>query len=673
MPEHEFEIYLSLLSRLLRLSPEQKAAISDELRDHLEQRLTALLQSGKSRDEAIRLVEEFGDVTGLALDLTRVSRTPLKKVVVGTTIAASITAALVVGWITFFIPEHRIVAPTPAEAQQEQPAEAANSQKAAEPQQRPEVATKSSAFLADTTLFPAFLTEPTEVEFNETPLSEAGIYLESLHNVPVMLHRTALTDAGIELDHPVTLRLKGLSLEEVLNHFTRQLGLSWEVDAGIVRITTPDSATMAAHMRTRHFDLRRLTRRGHKLDTLLNVIRLAGSDWSYDGSGEATTALIGESVVVRQTFQNQRRIARALAAIEEQRPLAVLGVCTERDRLLAAVNEPSEVEFVETPLAEALEFLAERHQVQILIDRQALVDEGVEIDYPVTLTLKDRPLGKLLELLLSEMGLTYQIRDGVIRVTTVANAENDMVWTVYNIHDLVPSRLLLMQLSDAILETTNGLWEEIDGEGGAFIVTDVDECLLVKQTDQVQFAIQSLLVELQRSGADHAVEAVKPAPQPRLVTKSYRMPTDVATDLRVTLASLVSPESWSKTAADSPSIFVVASVPQRDQVDGLVSGGTNEVQVLNSPKETPKADAKTEAPAGVKSIVVRPRSILVIRQSPQVHHEIQTFLQKLGMQVEVGDLETGGIGRPRLMGGFGGGGFGGGGFGGGGFGGDGFN
>jgi hypothetical protein len=73
MPEQEFEIYLTLLSRLLRLSPSQKAAISDELRDHLEQRLGDLLQTGVSREEAIRIaMEEFGDVTGLALDLTRV-------------------------------------------------------------------------------------------------------------------------------------------------------------------------------------------------------------------------------------------------------------------------------------------------------------------------------------------------------------------------------------------------------------------------------------------------------------------------------------------------------------------------------------------------------------------------------------------------------------------------
>jgi hypothetical protein len=39
MPEQDFELYLSLLSRFLRLKPAQRDEIADELRDHLEERL----------------------------------------------------------------------------------------------------------------------------------------------------------------------------------------------------------------------------------------------------------------------------------------------------------------------------------------------------------------------------------------------------------------------------------------------------------------------------------------------------------------------------------------------------------------------------------------------------------------------------------------------------------
>ena len=39
MSEHEFEAYLNLLARTLRLSDAQREQIAGELRDHLEARL----------------------------------------------------------------------------------------------------------------------------------------------------------------------------------------------------------------------------------------------------------------------------------------------------------------------------------------------------------------------------------------------------------------------------------------------------------------------------------------------------------------------------------------------------------------------------------------------------------------------------------------------------------
>ena len=69
MPEREFELYLSVLSRLLRLNPQQKDAIADELRDHLEERFEELVRSGVPRDDAIRqALDEFGDAAGLAVE-----------------------------------------------------------------------------------------------------------------------------------------------------------------------------------------------------------------------------------------------------------------------------------------------------------------------------------------------------------------------------------------------------------------------------------------------------------------------------------------------------------------------------------------------------------------------------------------------------------------------------
>ncbi len=67
MTDSEFETYLEMLGRLLRLSTKQRAEISFELRDHLEERLEELLTLGHSRADAVRIaVEELGDAGGLA-------------------------------------------------------------------------------------------------------------------------------------------------------------------------------------------------------------------------------------------------------------------------------------------------------------------------------------------------------------------------------------------------------------------------------------------------------------------------------------------------------------------------------------------------------------------------------------------------------------------------------
>ena len=50
MSEREFENYLTLVCRLLRLGAAEREATSAELRDHLEQRLAELTGRGVSRD-----------------------------------------------------------------------------------------------------------------------------------------------------------------------------------------------------------------------------------------------------------------------------------------------------------------------------------------------------------------------------------------------------------------------------------------------------------------------------------------------------------------------------------------------------------------------------------------------------------------------------------------------
>jgi hypothetical protein len=649
MPEQEFEIYLTLLSRLLRLSPSQKAAISDELRDHLEQRLGDLLQTGVSREKAIRIaMEEFGDVTGLALDLTRVSRTPMKKIVVRSTIAASVAAAGIVFWVSLFAPEHRIAAPPAVQAQQDKPADQSvdKTPRAAAPVDR-----KISALLDDQELFPAFLAKQVEADFQDAPLSEVCEFLQETHGIPIMFHKSALHDEGISpSDVKISLHIKSLTFEELLNHLTRPLDLVWEVNDGIVRVTTTDRKQLI----TRHFQLHPLIKRGHSVTSLLDVVRLATSDWE-EMYGIAVS-LVGETVVVRQPYHTQRLIARMLAAIEQQQPLTLLATCSGRDQLEAALRKPTTVEFSDAPLNEAMSFLSELHGTPILLDKRAMDDELISLETPVKLILKDRPLSKILDLLLTDLGLTYILRDGVIWITGRATAEDQLAWVAYNVSDLAPSEEPRRQLSDAILHSTNSKWVDIDQEGGTLFTTDTDGCLLVKQTDRVQTEIQNLIEQLRRQGIGQVVEGDQANRRPKLVTRYYRMSSEIAADLCKTLPSLVEPDKWASVDGETRSIHLVASAPQLDQVDGVVSGGSLEVQVLHPVKEkSNKPETKAEE-SSVKSVVIRPRSVLIIRQTQQVHREIQNLLSRLNIASEAATLEPSDRPFGSFMGGMGGGG-----------------
>ncbi len=656
MPEQEFEIYLSLLGRLLRLSPAQKAAISDELRDHLEQRLAELMQSGLSRDVALQTaMDEFGDVTGLALDLTRVTRTPLRKVVMRSTIVASTVAALIVGWVTLFVPEHRVAAPSTVQAQSKEEATTTELPNASMPPVDSQQLTMN-----DEELFPDFLKKRADFRCVQMPLLDVCQSLEATFDVPIVLHHS-VTEGGVSKDAPFNFEIDGLTFEELLNHLSRQLQLAWRVDSGIVQITSPEEV----RYQTRYHDLHKLTTLGNPLTAVVGMVQLAAENWEEVSGAPGKTALLGESLIVRQTYQNHRRIARILAALERQQSVVVSDACSNSDRLAASLRDPSSLEAVATPLEDVIRSLATEHHVPIIVDARALEEEG--INPQITLNLKKRSLGTLLGLMLDEHNLTYQIRDGVIRITTKSEADKDLTLVAYNIGGMVADEDEFAHLTEAIVDTTNGSWERRDGSGGA--LAQFGSMLLVKQSDRVHSEIQAMLDHLRRSSRGPIVNATASNTKSKMVVKSYRMPKEIATDLRDALRQLVSPESWGIVNDEIPTITLISSSPQLQTVDGLVSGGRDEIRVINqsAPSVPPQKGVASQPPAGpppaatpssVTSIVVRPRSTLVIRQTAEVHREIQKFLKNLDVVVESGVPQDANGG---FFGGGGGGGMGGGG------------
>ena len=191
---------------------------------------------------------------------------------------------------------------------------------------------------------------------------------------------------------------------------------------------------------------------------------------------------------------------------QEVRPVAGKVTAAEA-RIRAALEEPTRVEFVEVPIADAASYLAELHNIEIMLDTRTLNEVGVGNDEPISLAVQNVRLRSVLELMLRPLELTWLVRDEVLLITTRESAESMLVSHVYEVRDLMQSAHaadaldpeMLMDLITTAVEPVS--WDDVGGPGS---LSSFSGALIVSQTDAAHDQVQALLTELRR--AKHALE-----------------------------------------------------------------------------------------------------------------------------------------------------------------------
>lgn len=473
-----------------------------------------------------------------------------------------------------------------------------------------------------TTLVPMPLAATATQDFSDSSLREVTEWLRQQRGLVVLVDSGALTEIGVSPAEPVSDHLDDEPIYLLLNRL-RSLGLAWHYTDNVLHITSAEEAE--GEQTTIPHHVGDLLDAGYKMDDLVSVISqtVAQDSWEMLG-GPGVLSHLGDVLLVRQTDLLQREVRGFLSALRRHGRQTFVNTPQQHVALRAALAAEVSVDFTDTPLEDAVRQIGEAARADIRLDLPALLDQRVRTREPITLRLTDRKLETVLKAALLDLDLTWDLRDGVIWITSREVAEGHLSLAVYDVRDLCRNQTESNALIEAITSQTEpDSWDTLGGPGS--IEAAQPGCLAINHEERVHRNVLDLLQTYRaalRSSKPRRIRGVDPS---ELKTVYYRLHADVAHDLTSKLPLLVSPDSWK-------------SVSHPD-AHGTI------LRVTSEPEVGGKVQDKSAA------ALVAPRAVLVIRQTRSAHEEIAQVLRRVG----TGDRQAGFGGG---MGGFGGGFFG---------------
>jgi hypothetical protein len=198
-----------------------------------------------------------------------------------------------------------------------------------------------------------------------------------------------------------------------------------------------------------------------------------------------------------------------------------------------ALGRTTEMDFIETPLQEVVDFLKDYHDIAIQFDKKAMDEAGINRDTPITGSIKGISLRSALNLLLREYDLAYTVADEVLLITTPEEAKKRVTIKVYPVGELITRRQVsgnnesdrvdldyesMIEMITSTVEPAS--WNEVGGPGAVCEATIRNtEALVILQTYHVHRKIAALLEELRE-----VAEAKHSAAEQPLAKPAYRRP-----------------------------------------------------------------------------------------------------------------------------------------------------
>lgn len=175
--------------------------------------------------------------------------------------------------------------------------------------------------------------------------------------------------------------------------------------------------------------------------------------------------------------------------------------------IMKALASPISAEFDKNTLEEVIGYLRKATGVEILVDKRALEEASVSYETPITLKLR-ASTRTVLKRMLSDLNLTYVIKDEAILITSRERASQMTTTRTYYIGDLativdisLPPEITQLIMAENVNRIITNIVQSVDPQSwkvnnpdaaGAVMFDPVTMTLVVKQTAEIHFMLSGI-------------------------------------------------------------------------------------------------------------------------------------------------------------------------------------
>jgi hypothetical protein len=335
------------------------------------------------------------------------------------------------------------------------------------------------------------------------PFARAISLVAALSGLPITLDPEAMARLQVSLRDPISLRLTGVTVEEVLQKIVAKRGMAFTAEDGQVVVTSP--ADQQEKLRRIRYTVSDLTNNDQAAtDQLAPLVEKLVSPESWQSGGgqgtiqtEKTALAVTQSAAVHDqilVFCEKLRNARG-RPLKSNRDPKRFDLTTRLQQINSALNREVTANFHEpATLVEILAYLGQQAEVDILLDRQSLGAAGLSDKSEISFAVENRTLAIALNDLLVPLKLGYRPIDAhTLQVTTQSALAARLELEFYPVGKLLGKDQSGSDLIEQIkTKISPASWTDA-GSSAAIYFDPPSGTLIILQSPPVQEAIQVFL------------------------------------------------------------------------------------------------------------------------------------------------------------------------------------